>query len=376
MTDFQIGGPVTDLFVDRERELELILKGIVRNHYALTGLRRTGKTSLALKVGKKLENNMIVVYFDISFLTPLSEVNFLEVFMKEVIEAYSIHTKQLQLSLKFKQFLKGAKDALIDLLKSSHISIKNTVEVWFKTEEKKDLTTMVKTAMELPEKLAKEGNVQFLIILDEFTRLLELKNDDFIWALRSHVHRSKMSHYIISGSSVSTMRYLLEDKKSPFYETLISIKLKGLDDKGMAKLLKRLHKPVSLKVKNYLKELTGNFPLYVQTFCFLLSLKPKKDISKNSIDSLIPEVFQILTPHFENIFGALGSFKKDILSVMALKDYSTAAKLAKFLGKSPNYINTYLRRLVHEGYLEHESDGKYQFGDPFFRSWIRENIKE
>ena len=61
---------------------------------------------------------------------------------------------------------------------------------------------------------------------------------------------------------------------------------------------------------------------------------------------------------------------------MALKDYSTAAKLAKFLGKSPNYINTYLRRLVHEGYLEHESDGKYQFGDPFFRSWIRENIKE
>lgn len=376
MTDFQIGGPVTDLFVDRKRDLELILNGIDRNNYALTGLRRTGKTSLALKVGENSKNRMIIVYFDISFLTPLTEVNFLKVFMKEVIDSYCSSTKQLQLGLKFKDFLKGAKDALIDLLKSSHISIRDTVEVWFKTEEQKDLTTMVKTAMELPEKLAEEGNVQFLIILDEFPRLLELKNDDFIWALRSYIHRAKKSHYIISGSSISTMRYLLEDRKSPFYGTLITIKLKGLEDNGADELLERLDKEVSSNSKIFLKELTGNFPLYLQTFCYLLSLNPKKNVNKELIESVIPEVFRILTPHFEQMFGTLGSFKKDILSQMALKDFTTAAQLAQFFEKTPNYINTYLRRLVYDGFLEREKGGKYQFGDPFLKLWIVENIKE
>jgi len=58
MISFQIGGPVTDLFVNRERTLELILEGIYRNHFALIGLRRVRKTSLTHLLS--LEKEMII----------------------------------------------------------------------------------------------------------------------------------------------------------------------------------------------------------------------------------------------------------------------------------------------------------------------------
>jgi AAA+ ATPase superfamily predicted ATPase len=373
MTMFQIGGPVTETFVDRKKELELILNGINKNHYALIGLRRTGKTSLALKVGEIVDDETIVVYIDVSYLTPLSEINFLRAYMNEVIDAYSQKTGQRQLSLRFKSFLDGTKGALVELLKSSHMSVRDTVEIWFESEGERDLTSLVKIALDMPEKLAKEKDVKFLIIIDEFTRLLELKNDDFIWALRSHIHRSKLSHYIISGSALSTMKYLLEDNTSPFYGTLMSITIGGLDDEGVEELISMLKKEISVDTKRYLREITGAHPLYLQAFCYLLSLKKRKKISKKDIDALISEVFRLLTPHFELLFGSLSSFKKDMLTQMAINDFQTAADIAKALDKKPNYINTYLRRLSSEGLLERKAGGIYTFTDKFFKLWIKHN---
>jgi len=371
--EFEIGGPVKKSFVDREKEIKLIKRGIDNNNYAIIGVRRTGKTSLILRVMDDLDEKLIPVYLDVSFVAPLNEINFLKTFMAEVMEAYSKRSGEKHIALKFHKFLEGSKEFLVDLLKSTHISIRDTVEVWFKNEEEKNLTPLIKSAFELPEKLGKEKGVKFLVIFDEFTRLLELRDGEFIWALRSYIHRSESTHYIISSSSVSAMRHILEGRESPFFGTLMKINLEGLSESGFEELIGKLDKSLDEDAKEYLKRITGCYPLYLQAFCYLIELDERERIEKRDVSELTEDVFRILTPHFECFFNEIKGFKRDVLIKIAVKDLKTAEALAKELDKPNNYINSYLRRLEEEGFIERKKIGIYDFADPFFKAWIKKN---
>ncbi len=364
---YRIGSPVVENFVDREGMRRRIRDGIGSNNYAFIGLRRTGKTSLALKICEELKDEMIPVYLDVSFIAPLTEKNFLKIFASEVVERYCEYTGDKALSLKFKRFMGGAKDALVDILKGSRINIGELAEVYFKTEE--DLTSILKATMELPEKLAKETGKDFIIVLDEFTRLLELNDDDFIWALRSHIHMSDNVHYIISGSVVSSMRYLLENK-SPFFGTLLSMNIHGLEEGALDEFVNMSGIDVSDDAKRKIQEMTGLLPLYLQAFFHVAETNDIKEINEKELGYIKTEVFDILGTHFDYYFQEVKGFKRSVLIEMASEDLSSASELADALGKTTNYLNTYLSRLEKEGFVEH-LDGGYELTDPFFKLWIK-----
>ncbi len=366
--EYRIGSPVVENFVDREGTRKRIRNGISSNNYAFIGLRRTGKTSLALKICEEMKDEMIPVYLDVSFIAPLTEKNFLKIFASNVVERYCEYTGDKALSLKFKRFMGGAKDALVDILKSGRISIGELAEVYFKTEEE-DLTSILKVTMDLSEKLAEETGKDFIIVLDEFTRLLELNNDDFIWALRSHIHMSDHTHYIISGSVVSSMRYLLE-KKSPFFGTLLSINIHGLEEGALDEFVNISGIELSDDVKREITEMTGLLPLYLQAFFHVAETNDIKKINKKELEDIKTEVFDILTTHFDYYFQEVKGFKRSVLIEMASENISCARELADALGKSTNYVTTYLSRLENEGFVEH-IDGCFEFTDPFFKLWIK-----
>lgn len=370
--EYKIGSPVVDTFVDRETERRKIREGINNNHFALIGLRRTGKTSLALKICEEMKEDMIPVYIDVSFIAPLTEKNFLKTFASEVVDKYTDHTDDKALSLKFKRFMSGAKDALVDILKGTRVSIGELAEVYFKSEE--DLTEMLKVTMQLPEKLGEETGNDFIVVLDEFPRLLELNNDDFIWSLRSYIHRSESTHYIISGSAVSSMRYLLE-KESPFFGTLLSIQLNSLEEDAVDEFMDLSDVDISESAKQKIKETTGMLPLYLQAFFHVADTRKLKIIREEEVEDIIEEVFDLLDTHFDYYLHELKGFKRTLLIEIASKDLHTAAQLSDVLEKTNNYVTTYLRRLENEGFLRHYSKGKYEMTDPFFKLWIRNHIK-
>lgn len=370
MMKYKIGSPVVENFLDRDKERKRIRDGIHSNNYALIGLRRTGKTSLALKICQEMEADMIPIYMDVSFMAPLTEKNFLRNFASMVVEGYCEYTGDKALATKFKRFMGGARDALVDILKSGRISIGELTEVYFKTED--DLTPILKVTMELPDKLARESGRDFLIVLDEFPRLMELNNEDFIWALRSYIHMSKHTHYMISGSAVSSMRYLLE-KDSPFFGTLLSVRLHGLEDSALDDFMDISGIGMTKDSIARIKETTGMLPLYLQAFFHIAETTGVKEIGELELEELTLEVFDLLSTHFDYYLQELKGFKRSVLIEMACHGIYTVGELSIALEKPSNYVTTYLYRLENEGFLERHPEGEYHFTDPFFELWIKEN---
>ncbi len=368
--NFKIGSPVVEGFIDRKVQRKELRNGIKNNHYALIGLRRTGKTSLALKMCEEMSKQMIPVYIDVSFIAPLTEKNFLKTFADNVVEAYSEYTGDKNSSLKFKRFLEGAKDAVVELIKSSRVAMGEVAEVYFKSED--NLTEMIKVTMELSDKLAVDASRDFLIVLDEFPRLLELNNKDFIWALRSHIHRSSNTHYIISGSAVSSMKYLLEEK-SPFFGTLLSIRLEGLEEDALDEFIRSCDVKFTAKARKQLTDVTGMLPLYLQAFFHVVDTRGIKKVDNLMLEEITAEVFDMLDTHFEYYFEEIKGFKRSILIMMAARGIHTASEMSDVLEKSGNYIGTYLRRLGNEGFLKPLGGGEYEVADPFFKLWIQEH---
>ena len=369
------------LFTNREAEteqinngIELLTKGYPKN-FSLLGLRKTGKTLLLRKIAESQKDANIVFFNIESNFSPPEDIALR--FVYSIFHSLKPHTDYLP-SLpetnKIKPEAKSA-DKIVGLF----------IEEYEKTTP--DRLLLIQKAFELPERLSKELNIKFIVILDEFQAINGLNNyseiKNILGTIRPSLEHTQNVMWIISGSAVSLMHNMTSGSTSPLFELFTNINLEFFSRQNTFALIKKIEKMYNAESDNSIKEkifsFTRGHPFY--TFCIADRLYSNSE--KPQIKDLTSAIFEeILTPnariydHCKYVFDtSLEKAKgkatiKRVLEFLSENDAATMAQISKSTRMPITTVNISLLRLMEVDLVERIIQ-TYRICDPVLRFWVR-----
>lgn len=212
----------------------------------------------------------------------------------------------------------------------------------------------------------------FVIVIDEIAFIAQ-SDKGFLSELQNNIdHKFKDTEVklILSGSTISFMKNILKNKRGPLFQrSTFQMNVKKLVYSDALAFLGGLTAEEKIK---YLS-IFGEHPFYLEMI----------DKSKSFDDN----IFNLLFSRFGNLVDApdkvLPSASKDqntyntILKAIAHRR-RTNKEIAEYIGKDPNYVASYLPRLVDNEIIEkRESFNKsqkmnyYEISDNLIRFWYR-----
>ena len=382
---FTLQPAVKDDFVDREDILADMLSTLkdksTRMGFALVGSRRIGKTSILKEVVRRLEEekDIVPVYFSIWDLVENTLPELCTRITLAIIEGFKPH---LSLKLKMKQLLNVPVLKFFEVLRSLNMKIAffDEIEIALRMGKSGEIdhNTLIEKMFLFGEKMAKENGVRLVLVLDEFSSIMDVKNktklgEGIIKKIRTICEDLENTILCISGSIRKTMEITAISPSSAFYRQFIIKNIEPFDLEATTKILENnLDQKISAEAISRFYELTGGIPFYLQ---FL-----GRELSRFSFASIGPlqiekSFDQFLLQEGDIIFAEqIKSFsdkEKMILSRMACYDLRTPAEIQKSSGEPSNVVSRYMEYFLSKGVLQREKKGVYQFTDPVFEVWIK-----
>ena len=382
---FTLQPAVKDDFVDREDILADMLSTLkdksTRMGFALVGSRRIGKTSILMEVVRRLEEekDIVPVYFSIWDLVENTLPELCTRITLAIIEGFKPH---LSLKLKMKQLLNVPVLKFFEVLRSLNMKIAffDEIEIALRMGKSGEIdhNTLIEKMFLFGEKMAKENGVRLVLVLDEFSSIMDVKNktklgEGIIKKIRTICEDLENTILCISGSIRKTMEITAISPSSAFYRQFIIKNIEPFDLEATTKILENnLDQKISAEAISRFYELTGGIPFYLQ---FL-----GRELSRFSFASIGPlqiekSFDQFLLQEGDIIFAEqIKSFsdkEKMILSRMACYDLRTPAEIQKSSGEPSNVVSRYMEYFLSKGVLQREKKGVYQFTDPVFEVWIK-----
>lgn len=212
----------------------------------------------------------------------------------------------------------------------------------------------------------------FVIVIDEIAFIAQ-SDKGFLSELQYNIdHKFKETEVklILSGSTISFMKDILKNKRGPLFQrSTFQMNIKKLIYSDALAFLDGI--PAEEKIK-YLS-IFGEHPFYLEMI----------DKSKSFEDN----IFRLLFSRFGNLVDApdkvLPTASKDqntyntILKAIAHRR-RTNKEIAEYIGKDPNYVASYLPRLVdneiiekRESFNRNQKMNHYEISDNLIRFWYR-----
>ena len=168
-TAFKYGSVVSSqYFTNRESETRHLKKNFMGGiHTIIISPRRWGKSSLVEKVLgdlKKQQAGINIVRLDL--FSVANEIEFLELFAREVIKASSS---------KWEQWVAYTKEYLKSVVPSINLGV-DPINDFTLSFHLPNLEKQSDEILNLPETIARKKNIRFVICVDEFQNLAEFKS--------------------------------------------------------------------------------------------------------------------------------------------------------------------------------------------------------
>lgn len=363
-----LGGPVEGgEFYDRREILGTLTKEIPHMHYALTGPRRIGKTSILKELNVRGIKGFIPIYVNVAHVVPTEPKFFLRELGRKALEAV---TKEEGLLNRMPEFISTKVGQISDFIRD-HLKIKISGWLTVYFDESADLTELIRQTFNTIEELDRK----LVIMLDEVTSLIRLKGAapnprdmEFMWALGQYIPEAKNARYIISGSQPGLMELLLSRETGPFLGRFTLAEIGGLEEKGADELIRD---KITRKIpENYAAELkmwTRLWPLYIQACCFATNNYPSE---VKSIKNVEKDVFRILHGHFLYFESLLAT--DELRALLGISMYGTGSveELYPKIGIKYDSLETAFRRLELKGFVKKVGAATYEPLDFMFREWL------
>ncbi len=357
-------------FANREDEVKRILNNTNAGiSTILISPRRWGKSSLVKKaglMGMKKDKKLRVCYLDVFNIR--SEEEFYEEFAKEVIKAASN---------KWDDVINNTKNYLSLFIPK--ISIKpdgvNDVSLSLNLDEIKKHPNEI---LDLPEKLAKDKNIHFLICIDEFQNISEFKSPlAFQKKLRAHWQHHQHSNYCLYGSKRHMMLEVFSSQSMPFYKFGDIIFLEKIKENEWKKFIKRRFvatgKGIEKDAVLLISRLVENHPYYVQQLAQLSWFRSINHsctigIVEQAHDGLINQLSLL----FQNITDGLSNAQIRYLQALldGVEKMTSKETILKYkLGTSATVIKA-KKALINKEIID-DWQGVVDVLDPVYKSWLK-----
>jgi len=360
-----------DAFINRKDEIHRLTTNLAGGiNTTLISPRRFGKSSLVEKVVRDLmkpDKNIRVVIIDL-FTVSTSE-KFLEKFAREVIKSSSS---------KWQDWIKNTRTFFRVLIPKIHIGVDPVYDfsISFDWEEIKKHDDEI---LELPETIAKQKKLKFIICLDEFQNISQYSGfEEFEKKLRSVWQRQKNVTYCIYGSRRHMMNDIFNNPSKPFYRFGDLINLDKINTNEWVSFITgsfmKTGKKISENQAEMIADLMQCHSWYVQQFAHYTWTLTEKTVTKTIMEKALNELINSNTPFYQKEIETLSSTQVNLLIAIASGEimFTSAAVMREYKLGTPRNVSKNKSLLINKDLIQ-TSGRKMEFVDPAFELWFGKN---
>lgn len=386
---------------DREELKSELLDALeVFRAFLLVGPRRIGKTSLLRYMETKGHGqNSFVSYVNLqeSWERSPSAESFVDYYTRSLLADF-LETAGFRRAVKY-GFLRRLQWLKEHIKSISSVAVKEFVTIAFDWKEGKErASTLIRSALDLPEEMAKDVGKRAMVLVDEFQEITLFKQavPNIHGLIRARWSDHDKTSYIATGSAVGILRSLTTEENSVFKEFFIDRKVESFNRDITQKFLEHVFETVGLEWDHSIERSiflrTAGIPKWLVRIAYDAYVKCRARNIRVT-DPVIQKVWEDMYSFRSGSYvGAdydrdlqrisLGNTMvkrrmRAVLSAMAsFQDPAGPSQLRSTLGRrqvriAKNVLFDYLDRLVAHGLVSKGEGGIYSIIDPVLAEWLR-----
>lgn len=359
-------------FTDRTSEGEKLYNNLINGiNTMIISPRRWGKSSLVEKVISdinKKNKEIITVIIDLFYVN--NEEEFLEIFAREIIKASST---------KWQQWVKNSKEFFKMLLPRISIGV-DPVHDFSLSFDYKELKQHFSEILDLPEAIAREKGIRFVVCLDEFQNIATFPGyESFEKKIRAAWQRHSLITYCLYGSKRHMMTDIFNNPSKPFYRFGDIVLLQKIPTRDWTEFIvngftasgKSIDREEAGKIPTIMK----NHSWYVQQLAHYTWNLTKKTATQKEIDSALNELIGANLPLYQKEIEILSGSQLNFLKALANKEtqFTSAFVMHQYKLGTPRNVSQNKQILLNRDLIE-EMNGRFEFVDPAFEIWFKKNF--
>jgi AAA+ ATPase superfamily predicted ATPase len=389
---------------DREELKSELLDALEASRaFILVGARRIGKTSLLKYVEAKAhDKKLLVSYVNLqeSWERSPSAESFVEYYTTSLLDDF-LGAAGLRQAVKY-GFLRKIEWLKEHIKSVKSVAVKDFVTVAFDWKEGKEkASTLVRSALDLPEAMAEDTGKRAIVLVDEFQEITLFKQaiPNIHGLLRTRWSDHDNTSYITTGSAVGILRSLTTDEDSVFKEFFIDRKVEPFDFDTSGRFVRFVFETVGLKwdpaIEQFVLEKTAGIPKWLVRITYDAYVKCRARNSRVT-DLVIERVWEdmysfrsgsyvgadydrdlqrisfgntMVKRRLRSVLSAMATIRSPIGPSELLSTLqSRQVRIAK------NVLFEYLDKLVVHGLVNKAEGGIYSIVDPILGEWLRRTL--
>lgn len=354
--------------IDDRRQLKTFLcNGI---NVTLISPRRWGKSSLVKATMKEImaeRSDTVVCFIDAFRLN--SETEFYNAFASAVVNSVATTLdKGMEL---VRNYLKNFSARL--KLKGPLIDVEVDLR-------QKDSAINVEELLNLPQKLAEERGMHFIVCIDEFQKLAEFPEwKSMEGMLRSVWQQQQDVTYCLYGSKRHMLMDIFTNSNKPFYRFGQTLYLNKIESRYWIEYIvntfRETGKEISEEYAARICSIMENHSWYVQQFSFFVWAATDTVVTEEIMQRQLQSVIDTNMPVFEAETERLAASQVAMLRAVADGEQrlNSADAVSKYHLGGPQSITRNKSVLIRMDILE-KQDGKLVFVDPLYKLWFMRNF--
>lgn len=354
--------------IDDRRQLKTFLcNGI---NVTLISPRRWGKSSLVKATMKEImaeRSDTVVCFIDAFRLN--SETEFYNAFASSVVNSVATTLdKGMEL---VRNYLKNFSARL--KLKGPLIDVEVDLR-------QKDSAINVEELLNLPQKLAEERGMHFIVCIDEFQKLAEFPEwKSMEGMLRSVWQQQQDVTYCLYGSKRHMLMDIFTNSNKPFYRFGQTLYLNKIESRYWIEYIvntfRETGKEISEEYAARICSIMENHSWYVQQFSFFVWAATDTVVTEEIMQRQLQSVLDTNMPVFEAETERLAASQVAMLRAVADGEQrlNSADVVSKYHLGGPQSITRNKSVLIRMDILE-KQDGKLVFVDPLYKLWFMRNF--
>ena len=359
-----------DLFCDREKELQLMLRNCVnQSDMTLISQRRMGKTGLILRLFDELKTtspDIHTIYLDIFASRNIDD--FIKLLAEATMKSFPVKTS---IGERLMEFIKSLRPQL----SFDNITGEPQLQIAYQTAHEKEYTLRG-----LFDSLDSQ-EAPIVIAIDEFQQIRDYPEQNMEALLRTYIQQMHNLTFIFCGSKKHLMADIFTNEKKPFYASTSFVSLSKIDEAPYTAFIRRLfeerQRSITSEAIQFILTWTRRHTYYTQQLCHTIYANGNQNIDLEEVKLACNQLMQQSESVYLQYRQMLTDKQWDYLIAIAKEESVQQITASAFLKRhkigTPSVSRRLADALCEKGLLNDDStlDGTvYSVSDVFLSHWM------
>ena len=359
-----------DLFCDREKELQLMLRNCVnQSDMTLISQRRMGKTGLILRLFDELKTtspDIHTIYLDIFASRNIDD--FIKLLAEATMKSFPVKTS---IGERLMTFIKSLRPQL----SFDNITGEPQLQIAYQTAHEKEYT--LRGLFDFLD----SQEAPIVIAIDEFQQIRDYPEQNMEALLRTYIQQMHNLTFIFCGSKKHLMADIFTNEKKPFYASTSFVSLSKIDEAPYTAFIRRLfekrQRSITSEAIQFILTWTRRHTYYTQQLCHTIYANGNQNIDleevKLACNQLMQQSESVYLQYRQMLTDKQWGYLIAIAKEQSVQQITASAFLKRHKIGTPSVSRRLADALCEKGLLNDDStlDGTvYSVSDVFLSHWM------